>query len=146
MRLTAFSDYALRTLMYLAAQPPGAQARIADIAAAYGISETHLTKVVQMLAQGGEVAALRGRKGGLRLGRPTAEINIGAVIRRTELDLALVECFGSGDCRIAPACTLRHVLHEALDAFFAVLDRYSLADLMGRQREIGVLLGIAMAP
>jgi Rrf2 family nitric oxide-sensitive transcriptional repressor len=142
MRLTAFTDYALRTLIYLAAQPPGASARIADIAAAYGISETHLTKVVNLLAQGGEIASLRGRRGGLRLGRPAEQINVGAVIRRTEPDLALVECFSGGACRITPCCTLSGVLHEALDAFLAVLDHYTLADLMKPRLNLAALLGI----
>ncbi|MCW3475153.1 RrF2 family transcriptional regulator [Limobrevibacterium gyesilva] len=144
MRLTAFTDYSLRALMYLAAEQPGREnlARIADIAAAYGISEAHLTKVVYLLAQGGEIETIRGRNGGLRLGRPPDQINLGQLIRRTEPDLTLVECFDGGACRVDTACALKHVLHEALDAFLAVLDRYTLADLMAPRRDIAALLGL----
>ncbi|MBN8889296.1 MAG: Rrf2 family transcriptional regulator [Rhodospirillales bacterium 70-18] len=144
MRLTSFSDYTLRTLMFLAVRPDSvAPARISDIAAAYAISETHLTKVVNQLAQAGDVATLRGRHGGLRLARPPAEINLGAVIRRTEPDLALVECLGPGGaCCLGPACRLTGVLQRALAAFLAVLDDVTLADLVAPRRDLSRLLGL----
>lgn len=142
MRLTSFSDYTLRTLMFLAVRPPDAPpARIADIAAAYRISEAHLTKVVNALAQAGDIETLRGRNGGLRLARPPAEINLGALIRRTEPDLALVECLGPGNtCCLAPACHLQTTLARALRAFLAVLDGVTLAELVGSPGELAALL------
>lgn len=148
MRLTRYTDYALRTLLYLGAQDLGTgaprQASIGEIARAYGISENHLTKVVHQLGRLGLVRTIRGRGGGLRLALPPGEIVIGAVVRQTEEDLALVECFGSGACAITPACRLRHVLGEALGAFLAVLDRYTLADLLadGSAPDLMRLLGL----
>ena len=122
MRLTRYTDYALRTLIYLGLHEPQ-QSSIAEIARAYGISENHLTKVVHQLGRLGLVRTSRGRGGGLRLGKPPAEIVVGAVVRQTEDDLALVECFASGACAITAPCRLRRVLGEALAAFFAVLWR-----------------------
>ena len=142
MQLTAFTDYTLRTLIYLAIEE-GRRATIAEIADAYGIAENHLTKVVLQLGQAGDVETLRGRGGGLRLARPAAEISIGAVVRRTEPGLALAPCLGTGNCVITPACGLRPVLAEALDAFLAVLDRYTLADLVDCSRGgLARLLGL----
>ena len=95
------------------------------------------------LGQAGDVETLRGRGGGLRLARPAAEINIGTVVRRTEPGLALAPCLGTGACVITPACGLRPVLSEALDAFLGVLDRYTLEDLVGRSRGgLARLLGL----
>jgi Rrf2 family nitric oxide-sensitive transcriptional repressor len=136
MKLSLFTDYAMRVLLYLGAHP-GRLCSIAEIAAAYGISRHHLMKVVNGLARRGHVETVRGRAGGVRLGRPPAEINVGAVIRQTEEGSALVEC---GECVIAPACGLTGALGEAMAAFFAVLDRYSLADVMARGGHIGRLL------
>ncbi|WP_232627873.1 Rrf2 family transcriptional regulator [Methylobacterium sp. Leaf118] len=130
MRLTRYTDYALRTLIYVALHEPR-QSSIPAIARAYGISESHLTKVVHQLGRIGLVHTIRGRGGGLRLGRPPEEIVVGAVVRATEDDLALVECFSGGACAITPSCRLRRVLGEALAAFLGVLDRYTLADLLG---------------
>jgi Rrf2 family nitric oxide-sensitive transcriptional repressor len=116
---------------------------VPEIAAAYRIPENHLTKVVLLLGQAGDVATLRGRGGGLRLARPPASINIGAVVRRTEPGLALAPCLGTGNCVIAPACGLKPVLSEALDAFLGVLDRYTLADLVaGSRGDLARLLGL----
>ena len=120
MRLTRYTDYALRTLLYLGANEPR-QSSIAEIARAYGISENHLTKVVHQLGRLGLVRTIRGRGGGLRLALSPGEIVVGAVVRQTEEDLALVECFGEGACAITPACRLRRALAEALAAFLAVL-------------------------
>jgi Rrf2 family nitric oxide-sensitive transcriptional repressor len=139
VQLTAYTDYSLRVLMYLAVSRRPL-ATIEEIAAAYGISHAHLTKVVQELAALGLVATVRGRRGGLRLARPPERVNVGQLVRRTE-HLGLVECFRpDGDCVITPACGLRAVLGEALGAFLAVLDGYTLADLVARRRTAMVRL------
>jgi Rrf2 family transcriptional regulator, nitric oxide-sensitive transcriptional repressor len=132
MRLTLHSDYALRLLMLLAMEPDGLHT-IEQVARRYGISRNHLMKVAQTLAQAGFIDSLRGRGGGLRLARAAASINLGAVLRATEDSFALVECFDRerNTCIVAPACGLRGPLDEALRAFLGVLDRYSLADLIG---------------
>jgi Rrf2 family nitric oxide-sensitive transcriptional repressor len=144
MRLTAFTDYTLRTLMYVGLRSDRL-VTIAEIAGAYGISNNHLMKVVQNLAQVGDVATLRGQRGGLRLARPPAQINLGAVVRRSEPDMALACCFCAEDCcTIQPACGLIAVLDEALKAFLAVLDRYSLADLLEHPMALAGLLGITV--
>ena len=144
MRPTAFTDYTLRTLMYVGLRSDRL-VTIAEIAGAYGISNNHLMKVVQNLAQVGDVATLRGQRGGLRLARPPAQINLGAVVRRSEPDMALACCFCAEDCcTIQPACGLIAVLDEALKAFLAVLDRYSLADLLEHPMALAGLLGITV--
>ncbi|AWN45149.1 Rrf2 family transcriptional regulator [Methylobacterium terrae] len=151
MRLTRYTDYALRTLLYLGAQDIGAheprQSSIGEIARAYGISENHLTKVVHQLGRLGLVRTIRGRGGGLRLALPPGEIVVGAVVRQMEEDLTLVECFGAGACAITPACRLRVALGEALAAFLTVLDRYTLADLLagGAAPDLARLLGLPEA-
>jgi Rrf2 family transcriptional regulator, nitric oxide-sensitive transcriptional repressor len=130
MRLTRYTDYSLRVLIYLGLQQDRLSS-IREIADVYGISESHLMKVVQALGQFGYVATLRGRGGGLKLAKPPSEINLGDVARNTEGDVALVECFAEGsECRIAGPCRLEHVLRKALEAFFNVLDDYTLADLL----------------
>jgi Rrf2 family transcriptional regulator, nitric oxide-sensitive transcriptional repressor len=142
MRLTTFSDYTLRTLIYLALRPD-VLCTIDEIAEAYGISANHLTKVVHQAAQAGEIVTLRGQRGGLRLGRPAETINIGAVLRRTEPDFAVAPCFGAGDaCAIQPGCVLQGVLGDALAAFLAVLDRTTLADLVRPRRRLSSLLDL----
>lgn len=144
MRLTRYTDYALRTLIYVGLREPK-QSSIAEIARAYGISESHLTKVVHQLGRLGLIQTIRGRGGGLRLAKPPGEIVVGAVVRETEDDLALVECFSAGSCAITAPCRLRRALGEALAAFLAVLDRYTLADLLGGSEgdEIARLLGLS---
>lgn len=134
VRLTLHTDYALRVLMYLGLRGEGL-ASIREIAEAYRISENHLTKVVHGLARAGFVETLRGRGGGLRLALPPERISIGAVVRRTEEDMALVACFADAHaCAIAGPCRLQSLLGEALGAFLAVLDRATLADLLGPGR------------
>lgn len=138
MRLTNFSDYALRLLMYAAARE-GELVTIEETAGRYGISRTHLMKVANLLTRAGYLTAVRGRSGGLRLGMPPQEIRLGDVVRATEPDFDLVECFGAGGgCRITPSCRLRGVLGEALFAFIAVLDGYTLADLALRPADFGL--------
>lgn len=140
MRLTAFSDYTIRVLIYLALRP-NTLCTIEEVAAAYGISVNHLTKVVHQAAQAGEVQTVRGQSGGLRLARSPEAINIGAVLRRTERDLNIAPCFGAGDaCAIQPACVLQGVLADALAAFLAVLDDVTLADLVRPRSRLSNLL------
>jgi len=134
MKLTAFTDYSLRVLIYLAAQPDR-RATIGEIARSFAVSEHHLTKVVHFLGKEGWLANVRGKGGGLALAKPPEAINIGDVVRRTETG-AFVECFeeGGGACRITGQCRLQGILGEAVAAFHAVLHRYTLADLV-RNRE-----------
>lgn len=142
MRLTAFSDYTLRTLIYLGLRPEKL-VTIADIASAYDISVNHLMKVVHRLALTGDIVTLRGQHGGLRLARAPETINLGEVIRRTEPDFEMVTCFGeTRRCTIQDCCVLQHVIGTALQAFLDVLDRYTLADLMAPRQALAALLGI----
>jgi Rrf2 family nitric oxide-sensitive transcriptional repressor len=102
---------------------------------------------VHQLGVAGEIETVRGRNGGLRLKKSPEEINLGAVVRRTEPDLALVPCFDApGACVIGEACVLQHALHAALAAFLAVLDRTTLADLVAPRRRLTAMLGIAPPP
>jgi Rrf2 family transcriptional regulator, nitric oxide-sensitive transcriptional repressor len=129
MKLTRYTDYALRVLLYLSARPERL-CSISEMSRSYGISQNHLMKVVHDLGKAGFVASARGRLGGIRLARPPEEIIIGSVVRHTEDGFDLVDC---GSCIIAPACGLTGVLREALDAFMAVLDSHTLADLLDNQ-------------
>jgi len=134
MQLTRFTDYGLRMLIHLAVEPER-RAPIQEIADAYGISKAHLTKVAWDLGALGYIEPTRGRRGGLKLARPPAEIRLGTLVRDTEKNVALVECMQpDGNCIIQPACGLQFALQEALEAFFAVLDEYTLADAVGRKR------------
>lgn len=136
MHLTRYSDFAMRILLYLAARPERV-CSISEISGAYGISQNHLMKIAHDLGKAGYVAAARGRTGGLRLGRPAADIRVGELIRHTEDDFELVDC---PNCILSRGCGLSSVLDEAMDAFMAVLDRYTLADLMERRRDVLRLL------
>ena len=134
MHLTRFTDYSLRVLIYLAVKGD-ARATITEIAETFEVSRNHLMKVVQELSHKGYITAIRGKNGGLLLNRPPEEIPLGALVRDMENGLALVECFRDhSDCLITPACRLRPILNEALAAFLAVLDNYTLADMLGRQQ------------
>ncbi|RKT62962.1 BadM/Rrf2 family transcriptional regulator [Azonexus fungiphilus] len=140
MRLSSFSDYSLRVLMYLGVHAERL-VTIGEIAEAYGISANHLTKVVHQLGRLGYLETLRGKGGGIRLGRPAGEIRLGELIRQVEGDWALVECFATGgNCQIHGACRLPPILDEALAAMFAALDRHTLAELLVRPRELGQAL------
>jgi Rrf2 family nitric oxide-sensitive transcriptional repressor len=146
MRLTAYSDYALRVLMYLAVRQDGL-ATIAEIAASYDISENHLMKVAHQLGVAGYVETVRGRGGGLRLAKPIEAIGLADVVRYTEPDLAIVSCFKPVDapCAIRPCCVLRRALEKARDAFMAVLEDYTLGDLVKPRARLAGLLGISQA-
>ena len=141
MRLTSFTDYALRVLIFLASRPEE-KATIAGVATAFGISENHLVKVVHFLGREGLVATVRGKGGGLYLGRPAETIRIGEVVRACEGQAVAAECFSPGapGCAIVRVCRLQGVLREAVMAFEAVLDRYTLADVAANRAELqGVL-------
>ncbi len=141
MRLSTFSDYTLRVLMYLGARPERL-ATIAEIAASHGISESHLMKVVHHLGRCGWIETVRGKGGGMRLALAPQQIVLGDVIRQTESDFVLVECFGAdASCRIQEACRLNAILSEALNALFLVLDGYTLADLLANPQ--GLIPAIA---
>jgi Rrf2 family transcriptional regulator, nitric oxide-sensitive transcriptional repressor len=130
MRLSLQTDYALRTLMFLAVKD--GHHSIAEIAGSYGISKNHLMKVSQRLAAEGFIASVRGRSGGLKLARPAAALNVGAIVRIME-DLGnFVECFdaATNGCSVSPVCGLRHTLAGALESFARYLDRYTIADLI----------------
>jgi Rrf2 family transcriptional regulator, nitric oxide-sensitive transcriptional repressor len=133
MQLTLFSDYSLRVLLYLSTHHDR-RVPLPEISAAYGISQHHLVKVVQRLVEEGLVESVRGRGGGLRLGRPPRDINVAAVVRMTEPNLTLVECFDArtNACPIDAACGLKAALVRAQNAFFAELERYTLADFSSR--------------
>lgn len=141
MRMTFHTDYALRVLIHLASTPDG-RATVGEVAQAFDLSVHHLSKVAQSLRDHGVIEAVRGRGGGLRLARPPAAINIGKLVRATEPDFGLVECMAGGTCRISPACRLKGIFAEALTSFMDILDRYSLADVMGNRAELGALLGL----
>ena len=138
MRLTNFSDYALRVLMYAAARGDRL-ITIDETAKVYGISRTHLMKIVNQLTRAGYLKAVRGRSGGVTLAKRPNKIRLGDVVRITEPDFALVECFGpDNQCVITARCRLRRALGEALDAFIATLDRYTLADLILNPQDFGL--------
>jgi Rrf2 family nitric oxide-sensitive transcriptional repressor len=142
MRLTTLTDFSLRMLIHLAVKPDG-RATIGEVAKAYRISENHLMKVAHLLGQAGYVTTLRGRGGGLQLARSAREITAGEVVRSMEPDMALVPCFADAPCAILPACRLKHRLHAAREAFLAVLDATTLADLAQPRSELRDLLGVA---
>ncbi|WP_438276594.1 RrF2 family transcriptional regulator [Nitrobacter sp.] len=144
MRLTTYSDYALRVLMYLALKSDGLST-IAAIAESYDISEAHLMKVVHQLGVAGYVETVRGRGGGVRLARPVEAISLAEVIRTTEPDMAIVSCLKpiNASCTINPSCVLKRALQRAQDAFMEVLEGYTLADLVAPRARLAGLLGIS---
>lgn len=143
MRLTNYTDYSLRVLIYLAVKRNQDKTTITEITEAYQISRNHLTKVIHQLGQIGLIETTRGRGGGIVLAKEPNDIIIGEVVRETEEDFRLVECFSpDGKCVISPVCSLRHVLHEALAAYLAVLDKYTLADIVREPELYRALLEI----
>ncbi|WP_371345419.1 Rrf2 family transcriptional regulator [Ancylobacter sp. IITR112] len=143
MQLTRYSDYALRVMIFLAARGDRLCA-ISEIAAAYAISQNHLMKVLHGLGKAGYVISARGRSGGYRLAQPASAIRVGALLRHTEGDVCLVDCAG---CALAAGCGVAPVLEEAMDAFFAVLDKYTIADLVARKPGFqGLILSLGLVP
>lgn len=145
MRVTLNTDYSLRVLMYLATKQ-GRLSTIPEIAESYGISRAHLMKVVHQLGLLGYISTVRGKNGGIQLLRKPGDIKVGDVVRHTEEGLAVLGCLDDPSyCVIAKVCMLRGVFREATGAFLAVLDRYSLEDLVHPQNILSNLLGIAPA-
>jgi Rrf2 family nitric oxide-sensitive transcriptional repressor len=143
MRLTLWTDYALRTLIFVGAKG-GRLATITEIAGSFDISQAHLMKVVNRLGQQGYLDTVRGKGGGIRLARSPTEIRVGAIVRETEEDLAVMGCLAeTGFCRIESCCVLRHALREATLAFLQTLDGYTLADLLAPGARLVHSLGLA---
>jgi Rrf2 family iron-responsive transcriptional regulator len=148
MRLTRQTNYAIRILMYCAAND-GRLSRVPEIAAAYSLSELFLFKILQPLVENGLIQTVRGRNGGVKLGRPASEITLFDTIRVTEDNFAMAECFedGATECPLVDSCALNEALRKALDAFFEVLEGYTIDDLVKARPSIRSLLGIEeMAP
>jgi len=144
MRVTKFTDYALRVLIYMACRPRGELTTVSQLAEAYSISAHHVRSIVHKLGKSGYIKSVQGKGGGIRLASSPDEIMLGEVIRKTEKDLFIVECFGpDGQCPIVQACKLKHVLGEALNAFLDTLDQYSLADITDNKHSIMQLIEAA---
>ncbi len=141
MRLTMMSDYALRVLLYAAAHPERL-VTIDETQEVYDLSRGHLMKIVGTLATAGMLRSRRGRSGGFTLGRAPEKIILGEVLRLTEPDFEMVECFAPGNaCAITPVCRLPAIISEALAAFMEVMDRHTLADLVIRPQDFGLAAG-----
>lgn len=142
MRLTRQTNYAVRALVYCAVNTPDLS-RVTDIARAYGISELFLFKLIRPLVDNGLLETVRGRHGGIRLGRPAESITLLDVVRLTEESFALAECFEVGaDCPLIGECDLNGALREALGAFFTVLEKHTIADLASKRRSLRERLGL----
>lgn len=143
MRLTRQTNYAMRILMYCAAND-GRLSRVPEIAAAYTVSELFLFKILQPLVEAKLVETVRGRNGGVRLAKPADQISLFDVVRVTEESFAMAECFetDASECPLVDSCGLNSALREALNAFFAVLARYTIADLVAARPNMRDLLGI----
>ncbi|WP_421761568.1 iron-responsive transcriptional regulator RirA [Devosia sp.] len=143
MRLTRQSSYAIRTLIYCAVNEPGLS-RVADIAKAHAISELFLFKLIKPLVEAGLIETVRGRRGGIKLGRPAEDITLLDTIKLTEENFAMAECFEGGDvsCPLVDNCDVNSALREALGAFFNVLDSYTIADLASKRRSLRDRLGL----
>ncbi|MGM0766554.1 MAG: RrF2 family transcriptional regulator [Pseudomonadota bacterium] len=133
MHITRYTDYSIRVLIYLAVQGDRLTT-IQEIADSYEISKNHLMKVVHQLNKKGYIETIRGKKGGMRLHMSPGDINMGILVRETEQDMSIVECFSSKNgCRITPVCGLKSIFAEALNAFLETLDKYTLADVIQEQ-------------
>lgn len=144
MNLKKYTDYALRVLIYTGMTADGQLASIKEISEVYNISQHHLGKIVHELTKLELIQSTRGRYGGIQLAKPAEEINVGRVVRMLESDFVLLECFdkGSNHCVISPGCTLKHALNKALQAFFQVLDTYTIKDLITNENELRELMGL----
>ena len=147
MRLTKQTNYAVRMLMYCAAND-GRLSRIPEIAKAYGVSELFLFKILQPLNKAGLVETVRGRNGGVRLPKPATDISLFDVVKVTEDSFAMAECFEAGEieCPLVDSCGLNSALRKALNAFFEVLQQYSIDDLVKARPQINFLLGLENTP
>ena len=141
MRLTRYTDYALRTLMQVSLMPSGRRLSVAEITSTYGISRSHVMKIVQHLGQLGYLHTIRGKGGGIELGMAPTHIVIGQVVRAMEANLQVIDC-RLPYCRLDRGCQLKGVLGEAMNAFLGVLDRYTLADLLSNRQELIQLLDL----
>lgn len=147
MKLTAYTDYSLRVLIYLGLRGDRL-ATISELSETYGLSANHLMKIIHNLGKLGYIETVRGRGGGMKLAGAPEEINLGQVVRQMETDFAIVECFDPvrrTDCVITPACRLQIVLGKAVEAFLDVLDNHTLADLLQNRTRLRSLLNIEMA-
>jgi Rrf2 family nitric oxide-sensitive transcriptional repressor len=145
VHLTTFTDYTLRVLISVGTNDGRGPSTISGIAKQYGISRNHLVKIVHHLSQTGYLTTSRGKGGGIRLAKPASEIRIGDVIRDAENHFNVVPCFSAakkGECAIEPACMLKRALKEAVQAFLAVTDEYTLADLLRPKRKLQMLLAV----
>lgn len=139
MKLTSYTDYSLRVLMFLSLRGNDQLTKIDEISEAHNIKRNHLTKIIHELGRLGYVETIRGRNGGVRLQRDPETINIGEVVRRTEEDFYLLDCFdsnGPNTCVLTPVCRFKSILNEALQAFFHVLDQYTLADITSNKSQV----------
>ena len=143
MRLTRYTDYALRTLMQAALMPEGQRLSVSEITATYNISRDHVMKIVQRLGQLGYLRNVRGKGGGIELGRPPEQIVIGQVVRDMESNLTVIDC-NTPRCRLNKGCQLKGILMEAMAAFLGVLDRYTLKDMLTNEQELIHLLSLEM--
>ncbi|KAB8309874.1 MULTISPECIES: nitric oxide-sensing transcriptional repressor NsrR [Rahnella] len=128
MQLTSFTDYGLRALIYMASLPGDQMTNISQVTEVYGVSRNHMVKIINQLSRAGLVTAVRGKNGGIKLGKPAEIIRIGDVVRELE-PLSLVNC-DSDFCHITPACRLKQVLHTAVEHFLDELNQYTLADMV----------------
>ncbi|OTA20825.1 hypothetical protein Xbed_01078 [Xenorhabdus beddingii] len=136
MQLTSFTDYGLRALIYMASLPEGKMTSITEVTDVYGVSRNHMVKIINQLSHLGLVNAVRGKNGGISLGKPASEIRIGDVVRSLE-PLSLVNCSA---CQITPACRLKSVLNQAVENFLEELDKHTLADMVKDNRPLYQLL------
>lgn len=147
MQLTQYTDYSLRVLIYLSQKKQGELATITEIAGFYGISRNHLVKVVHNLATYGFIQTMRGKNGGMCLARPADEIGIGEVVRQTEPNFDIAECFNkeNNSCVIAPVCALKAILGDARTSFIQTLDRYTIANALHPQHGLLKKINIRLA-
>ena len=144
MQLKKYTDYALRVLILTGMKSNEERASIKEISETFSISQHHLGKIVFELNRQGLIETFRGKNGGIRLAKAPKDINVGKIVRDLEQDFDLLECFNkdTNHCILSPACKLKHVLHDALEAFFKVLDQYTLEDLIVNDKELMTLMGL----
>jgi len=138
VQLTSFTDYGLRALIYMASLPEGKMTSISEVTQVYGVSRNHMVKIINQLSRAGFVTAVRGKNGGIRLGRPAQLIRVGDVVRELE-PISLVNC-SSEFCHITPACRLKQALAQAVQSFLAELDKHTLAELVDQNQPLYKLL------